>query len=117
MANSIKGEVSFKAGEADMTLVFDFNAIVAIEEEFDIKMEDLGEVMGAKASSFRKVFQIGLQRHHPGTTPEEAGDIITEVGAGEAGQLVAKAFKASFPDTEVGDAKGRPPKSRRRRTG
>ena len=116
MANSIKGEVAFKADGTDYTLVFDFNAIVAIEEDLDVKMDDLGEVMGAKASAFRKVFQIGLRRHHD-VSVEEAGDIITAVGAGDAGQLVAKAFKAAFPDTEVGNSTARPSKSRKGRTG
>ena len=116
MANSIKGEVSFEADGEEYRLIFDFNAIVQIEEEFDIKMEDLGEVMGAKASAFRKVFQIGLKRYHD-VSVEEAGDIITAVGAGDAGQLVAKAFQASFPATEVGTSNSRPQKSRKGRTG
>ncbi|MBB4001594.1 hypothetical protein [Aurantimonas endophytica] len=117
MANPIKGEIAFDADGTPYKLVFDFNAIVAIEEEFDIKMEDLGEVMGAKASSFRKVFQIGLQRFHDDVTEEEAGDIITAVGTAEASQLITRAFQASFPATEAGNTNARPQKAKGRRTG
>ncbi|MEH6721053.1 MAG: hypothetical protein V7704_19410 [Aurantimonas endophytica] len=116
MANPIKGEIAFDADGTPYKMVFDFNAIVAIEEEFDIKMEDLGEVMGAKASSFRKVFQIGLQRFHE-VSEEQAGDIITAVGTAEASQLITRAFQASFPATEAGNATGNPQKPKGRRTG
>jgi hypothetical protein len=110
MGNPVKGEVSFEADAKTFTLVFDFNAICELEDAFDADINSIGELIGTKASSVRKVFRVGLSRRHPDLTEMEAGDIISVIGPAEAGVLIQKAFALSFPPAEAANGTTRPPK-------
>lgn len=109
MANPIKGEVSFQASGEEFTLVFDFNALCTIEDEFDVEASRLDEVIGGRASAIRKIFRIGLSRHHPGMSDEKAGELIQAVGPTKAADMVTQAFARAFPEAAKGNA--RPPKA------
>jgi hypothetical protein len=105
MANPIKGEVAFTANGAEYTLLFDFNALCEIEEEFGVSVTAIGDLLAGdnvKVTDIRRMFRIGLLRHHEGATLEETGDIITEVGPAKAGALIQEAFTKAFP-AEVAD--------------
>jgi len=106
----MKGEVGFTAGDMAYTLAFTINALCALEDRLGIGVAEVGAQMGEnmRISTLRTVFWAGLQAHHD-ATEEQAGDIITQVGAGEAGQLIAKAFAAAFPEAAKGT--GRPQKA------
>lgn len=100
----IKGEVSFRAAGEDYTLVLDFNALCDLEEDYPGIMDGTFEMTSPKA--VRKVFQVGLSKHHE-VSERQAGEIIQAVGVAEVAELVGKAFKASFPEAATG-GKARP---------
>ncbi|GLK49490.1 hypothetical protein GCM10017620_24630 [Brevundimonas intermedia] len=107
MANRVRGEVPFKADDEDYVLVLDFNALCDLEADFPGIMDGSFELKSPTA--IRKVFHTGLAKHHPELSVLSAGELISAVGIPMAGQLVAAAFKASFPEAATG-SKARPPK-------
>lgn len=100
MANRTKGEVVFTAGEddeaEDYTLVLDFNALCDLEEDFPGIMGGQVELSSPKA--IRKVFQIGLAKHHAKIDERAAGDVIQAIGIEKTAELVGEAFSAAFPE-------------------
>lgn len=105
MANRVKGEVGFKVEEGDLAgdyvLLLDFNALCDLEDDFPGIMDGQFELKSPRA--IRKVFAAGLVEHHKGLDERAAGRIIQAVGLDKVGQLVADAFKASFPEAAKGD--------------
>lgn len=117
MATKIKGEVSFPAAGSTWTLVYDFNALCSIEDELEVKIDDVGERLSSP-SMIRSVFRIGLAAHHGVMTDLEAGRIIHDMGAAAAAQVIGEAFQAAFPPpAEPGSAEGKAPAPRKRGTG
>lgn len=106
MANVIKGEVDFSADGEDYILVLDFNALCDLESDYPGIMDGSFEMKSPRA--VRKVFQVGLSKHHSDISEIAAGEIIQSIGIPEAAELVGKAFKASFPEAAKG-GKARPP--------
>lgn len=102
---AIKGEVGFSADGEDYTLVLDFNALCDLEEDYPGIMDGTFDMKSPRA--VRKVFQVGLSKHHDDITEQAAGAIIQAVGIAEAAELVGRAFKASFPEAAKG-GKARP---------
>ena len=98
MANGLKGEVPFKACNADWTLVLDFNALCAMETELGITADMMGERLSGSAATIRSVFRIGLAAKHGDMTDLEAGRLIGDIGIKDAAELLAKALKLAFPD-------------------
>lgn len=84
MANPLKGEVEFKAGEKTYTLVFDNNAIVEVETMLGRSIFGIMDLMSDKTKvelgHIRALLWGGLRRHYPNVTIVEAGDILGEVG-------------------------------------
>ena len=115
MANPLKGEVAFDADDATYTLVFDFNALCTLEDEFGVDVSKIGDAVGAKASNLRTVFRVGLSAHHPEMTDKEVGSIITDIGPTKAGEIITEAFTKSFP-AEAARGTARPPKGAMRKT-
>ena len=111
MANGTKGEVAFTAAGGSFTLVYDFNALCTIESELGIDPDQLGTISGP--SMVRSVFRVGLDARHPGMTDLEAGHLIHEIGMEKAGELIADAFKAAFPDAKPASAEGKAPRSKK----
>ena len=108
MANAIKGEVSFPAGEETYTFVFDFNAICELETE--IEGGDFASADLQKPSVIRKVFCIGLQAHHPDIDEKAAGAIIHEIGPATAAEVIARSFELAY-GKEAAKASGGPRKT------
>ena len=108
MGNNAKGVVSFEAGDDLWNLVFDFNAMCEIEDEFDMPVAEIGAKTAWRAKEIRSLFRIGLSRHHADVSDQEAGNIITKVGAKRAGELIGEAFQAANPPKEAAGGKTRP---------
>lgn len=108
MGNAIKGVVTFEAGDELYNLVFDFNAMCEIEDEFDMPVAEFGAKKVWRAKEIRSLFRIGLSRQHPEVGDEDAGNIITKIGAKRAGELIGQAFQAANPPQEAGKGKARP---------
>lgn len=119
MANRFRGEVSFKSGEETYTLRYDANTLCEVEDAFDMGVNKIATLLQdqekLRLSHIRLVFHLGLKENHPNLSLEDAGRLISEVGMGEAAELFARAFSASFPDPQGGNA--RPPVASRNGTG
>jgi hypothetical protein len=92
-----KGEVTVKIDGETFTLVYDFNALCAIEEQLELDVAEMGEAIQSP-SKMRSVFRIGLQAKHGSMTDLEAGNLIYRLGIREAAEAVGQAFQAAFPD-------------------
>lgn len=118
MVNLARGEVPLDVEGASYVLTFDFNAICAIEEVFDLPISRIGEKLadGMRAGDLRTLFAAGLTKHQPGMSETQAGDIIGIIGAHGAAEAVARGLQASFtePEPEVASGGSRPRKTGRR---
>lgn len=136
MVDRVKGERQFDALEQKWTLVFDINAICALEEAKDkpfmqavqdmfpllqdVDLDD--ETAMAEASKnirfgdLRELFSLGLDAHHPDIDIKDVGDIMQEIGIPQAVPLLMGSIMACM--AEGGDdAPKNPPKARSRTRG
>ena len=111
MANSQRGEVAFRALDRDVVLVLDINALCEVEAELGVKVHELAQP-GLKA--IRALLWAGLQRHQPGASLQNAGDIIQDLGMVKAAEIVGDAFKLTFPEAAKGVAGPRKAPTRKR---
>ena len=102
MANSLRGEASFKAGAADYTLVFDINVFCTLEDETGLGVSELIDQVQSKPSFklLRSIFCAGLQSHHPRTTIAEAGEIMSDAGLETMQDALSRALQAAMPAPE-----------------
>lgn len=109
MANRQRGEVTFEANGETWTMKIGTNAMCEIEEATGKSISEVGKLLGnektASMSLMRAVFWGSLQEHHDGITLKQAAGLIDEIGAGEAGALIGKAFEAAFPKQKEGSAR------------
>ena len=123
MANPLRGEAAFKAGESDFTLVFNINTFCALEDETGLGVSDLIDQVQAKPSFklLRSIFCAGLQARHPDTTIAEAGEIMSDAGLDVMRDALSRALQAAMPPAEkdgsdkVGSAEGKVPTQRQAR--
>lgn len=84
MANALKGEASFEHDGETLTLLYDAEALLTIEDELDLPLFELfgtlrqAEVSGAqvKIGTLATILRAGLARHHPGMTRAVAAEIL-----------------------------------------
>ena len=130
MANKQRGEIPLTIDGRDYTLYLGTNALELLEEHFSVNGTEVGwqDIVGRvlKGNSLRYLrafIWAALQKHHPGTTLAQAGDLI-DAGGGISGfaQLVSTATGIALPTTDDLKALGidpeRPPtaqKTRRKR--
>lgn len=111
MANRERGEVSFEASGKSWTMKIDTNAMCEIEAMTGKGIAEIGQLLGnektATMTLMRAVFCGALQQHHGGITLREAGGLIDEIGAEQAGLLIGQAFEAAFPAAKAGEARPR----------
>jgi hypothetical protein len=102
MTNLIKGEVSFQAEGKMWTLIYSVNALCAMEAELKTGAlavaESLGDTKTMRIDTMRTMFWAGLRDHHPETTLEDAGRIMTAIGFHVAIGKASEAFSAAFPN-------------------
>ncbi|RZJ19124.1 MAG: hypothetical protein EON91_02705 [Brevundimonas sp.] len=106
MANPVRGETPFSVDGQDYTLLLDFNVLCDLEDDLPGLMDGRAELK--KPSAIRRVFHAGLAQHHPSIDERGAGLLIHQLGLDEAGELVAKAFSAAFPQATGGKEAARP---------
>jgi hypothetical protein len=104
----IKGELSLEHGGRSLRLVFDFNAICALEEETGRGVMDMMADFDGDKMSFidmRRIVHVSLRRHHPEATVEDAGDILSDDI-----DVLTRLLEAAFPDAaaegEAGNRNG-----------
>lgn len=116
MGNPLRGEATFKAGDAEKTLVFDVNVFCELEAETGFGVNDLVEQMQGSPSFtlLRSIFCAGLQTKHPGTTKSDAGRIMSDAGMDEITAALEKALAAAMPEA-TDEQEGRPPNRKERR--
>lgn len=101
-ANPLKGEVDLVAGEESYVLALSINEIVKLEELLDVGIVEIAAWFAnpeqIRVGNMRATLWAGLQRHHPGLTLDDAGDIIAAAGLGPVVQKLGEAIQASFPE-------------------
>ncbi|MFC5371398.1 hypothetical protein ACFPIF_02465 [Brevundimonas faecalis] len=109
MANPLKGEVQFTAGENSYTLAFPINSIITLEEHLGFGVTQLGVQMqdGARMGMIRTMFWAGLIAHHH-VSEEDTGEIIDLVGITESADLVGRALALAMPSARGAKGTGRP---------
>lgn len=118
MANPHRGEVELHAGDQTYTLRMSINAIVEIEDHFDLGINQvaakLSDVAGMRLGTLRSVIRLALKEHHPDLTEEAVGEIIQAAGFAATGEAIQKAMRAAFPEAK---SDGPPRKAKQDGTG
>lgn len=105
MANPVRGEVEFTAGDKTWTLRYTANSLCELEDHMGKTTTEIISVMqgdpGVKA--VRSVFWAGLIDRHPDMDVRQAGEIMTDAGGiTRAIELIGDAFSRAFPASEEG---------------
>jgi len=120
MANPLRGEVELKTPEKTYTMRMSINAIVNIENDFDLCITEvaqlLGEAKGMRIGHLRTIVKRALGDEHPGLSDDEVGEIIGGAGVNETGEAIRQAMNLAFPDAKKAGA-ARPPKTKQVGTG
>lgn len=113
MANRERGEISFEASGKTWTMKIDTNAMCEIEGLTGKGIAEVGNLLGSEKTAsmtlMRAVFFGSLRAQHPDLLIGRAGELMDEIGADKAGQLIGQAFQAAFPPAKAGST--RPPKA------
>lgn len=99
MANPHRGEVVFKAADAEYTLVFSTNSICELEELLNSGLNTIVANM-ERLTTVRALLWAGLHSKHPEISLKKAGDIIDVCGMAAATEAVGRALNAAFPKPE-----------------
>lgn len=109
MANPLRGEVELQTPEKTYTMRMSINAIVSIEDHFDMGInqiaDKLGDAQGMRIGSLRAIVLHALREHHPELTADQTGEIIGQAGFAETAEAIQKAMKAAFPDAAGAEGK------------
>ena len=99
--NPERGEVVLKAGEKEYKLRLSWNALCALEAEFNAPTDEIiGRLEdGLRARELRAVVRVALQAGEGKRfKPDEVGNIIDEAGIVEATGALMRAVTAAFPE-------------------
>jgi hypothetical protein len=97
MANPHKGEVSFVVGGKARTVRLSTNAICVLEDELGLSVDGIStRMVQGYLSVLRSVLRVAL---NDGTTAEQAGDMIDELGPRAVCETLIQTFRLAFPDT------------------
>lgn len=117
MANKHKGQVSFEAGGKTYTLRLDVNALIELQDALGFEDDEKFLAYCSNLNGIRRVRTFltqALQLSHQGTTEQEVGDIITDLGLDEANRLLVRALQWAFPEP---DPQAKAPKGKGRSPG
>lgn len=110
VANRLKGEVDIQVGAKTYTLCMDINALAWLEERYstpeqEVSFPQLLDRMekSKRITDIRTMMCAALQKHHPGITIEEAGDVMQATGgltsfASQLHQKIRDLRKSTVPD-------------------
>lgn len=119
MANKLRGEVELQTPEKTYTMRMSINAIVGIEDHFDMGInqvaELLGDAKGMRVGNLRAIVMHSLREAEPNLTLEQAGNIVQAAGFAETAVAITEALKLAFPEAKAGATN--PRKTRRAGTG
>lgn len=119
MANPLRGEVELQTPDKTYTMRMSINAIVSIEDHFDMGInqiaEKLGDPKGMRIGNLRAVVLHTLREHHPDLTIDQVGEIIGQAGFTATAEAIQKAMVAAFPDAKAEE--GNPRKAKQTGTG
>lgn len=114
MANPHKGQVALNVDGKDYTLSFSINALCELEDALGESVNAIAAQMGdsskVRLKTIRTLVWAALLDHHPGTSVEEAGNIISAAGVPAAMEAIGGAFAKAFPDPKEGKANGSRPR-------
>lgn len=115
MSNPLRGEGSFKAGEATYRLAFDANAFCYAETALEpLTTDDIVAQVAAGTANMtllRAVVWAALQRHHPDTHLTQAGEIISDAGMPAVRMAIGDGLAAAFGLATEGGEEANPPVS------
>jgi hypothetical protein len=101
MSNPHRGEVALVAGGATYTLVYNTNAVCALEEQLGQSLAEIVTGMG-RLKVMRAVLWAGLLERHEFGRPEDVGPIMDAAGVPAVVEAVNTAIAAAFPPPEAG---------------
>ncbi|MGH7207748.1 MAG: hypothetical protein ACREIL_00020 [Nitrospiraceae bacterium] len=107
MANKYRGEAVLTVGERELHLVFDCNAVCALEQQVGLSFVEFAAKTGSGQTGFlgtRALLWAGLQARHKGLTLERCGDIISDVGMKLVLETCWSALRHVFPEPDEGNA-------------
>lgn len=100
--NRARGEIALPG--TDYVLRYSINALCDVESEAGLNLPQVfAEMEGGKTPSFsilRALLWAGLRETSPKLTVRDAGNILGEVGAGEAGRVIGEALVAAIGTDE-----------------
>lgn len=110
MANKFRGEVSVPFNGKSLTLVMDYNAMADFEDltgKNSITTFEKAETGEASISDMRAILFCAMRRHHPESTLEDAGDLLSEDIT-----ALGRLMQACAPEPVEGAQLGNAPKAR-----
>lgn len=114
MANSLRGEVELQTPDKTYIMRMSINAIVSIEEHFDMGIKQvaalLGDEDGMRIGNLRTIVMYALREGEPNLTPEQAGEIVQSAGFAKTAEAIQKAMVAAFPQAKAQADNPRKPK-------
>lgn len=99
MANRTKGEFTLDVGGERYTLVVDINACCAVESLLGVTYVQASmQIARGSITALRGLLWAALQRHHKGTTLEDAGEILQAIGVDTFTATLETVAAESTPD-------------------
>lgn len=111
MTNPLKGEVSLEADGTAYIIVFDINALCALEDKSGKSAMKLFEALSDNPDlrTLRLLVWAGLQSHIKGLTLDGAGEIMQAVGMAGLAEKLGEAARKAFPAANIEGAGGSAP--------
>ncbi len=103
MANKYRGEAKLTVEEKEFTLVYDCNAVCALEQEMNLSMTEFAQRTAAGRLGFtgaRALLWAGMLSKHQSTSLTKCGEIINEVGIKAVVETCWNALRHVFPTAE-----------------
>ena len=100
---ALQESVNIELGGKTRQLRYDFNALVALEDELNISIQDIGKLLGGavKLRDLRAILWAGLIHDDATLTPKAVGAMINGVKEmADLGKAIRAAIEAAFPPTE-----------------
>ena len=99
----LKESVNVELGGQTRQLRYDFNALVALEDELKISIADIGMLLSGsvKLKDLRAILWAGLIHADESLTPKEVGAMIGSVEDMKVlGEAIRQAIEAAFPPAD-----------------
>lgn len=117
MANRVRGEASFDRAGETLTLCFDAEAFLEIEDRIGKSVFDLFDgKSNVRLGTMAQVLSVGLMRSHGEVTRGDAADMLLSEPAAQEALILA--LERAMPSAQASSGgNGRKPKAAKRGTG